>query len=271
MRVIPRQNRTSVRNGRQSSATLASRRDRLAVARTWLTRQLRVATLPAMFRRLRPPPPDDASDGAPVGGRPTIEDADDDRGPRQVAEPGLGALPIAGITRRRAAAIVSGIVAAWIVIVFVRQVGAASAATGKADEIAIDNGRLHAQVASLERELELIGRQRYHPAAGARLRPRVVARDRLQPRRRRPAPRARRPGLGGRAGRCQKRGRQPARALADRPLRPRGVAAPSRTPATGRRAPSCRCNAASIARHAGAVLQAGRLTLPVPSRGAIRP
>ncbi len=114
-----------------------------------------------MFRRLRPPPPDDASDGAPVEARPSVEDGDDERGPRPIAEPGLGALPIAGITRRRAAAIVSGIVAAWIVIVFVRQVGAASAATGKADDIATDNGRLHAQVASLERELEQIGRQRY--------------------------------------------------------------------------------------------------------------
>jgi len=78
-----------------------------------------------------------------------------------VREPGLAALPVVGITRRRAAAIVSGMVAAWIVIVFVRQVGAASAATAQADDIAAANGGLHAQVASLERELELIGRQRY--------------------------------------------------------------------------------------------------------------
>jgi cell division protein FtsB len=113
-----------------------------------------------MFRRLHPSPPDDAPDEAPVEARVALDDDDPIVAP-PVGEPGLAALPIAGITRRRAAAVVSGFVAAWIVIVFVRQVGAASAATARADDIAAANGGLHAQVASLERELELIGRQRY--------------------------------------------------------------------------------------------------------------
>lgn len=76
-------------------------------------------------------------------------------------EPGLSALPIVGITRRRVAAAVAVLLAIWIVGVFVRQVGEASAATGKADELSAGNVALAAHVASLERELELIARERY--------------------------------------------------------------------------------------------------------------
>ena len=82
-------------------------------------------------------------------------------GPQAPREPGLAALPIAGITRRRVAAVVAVLLAVWIVGVFVRQVGEASAATGKADELAAGNVALAARVASLERELELIARPRY--------------------------------------------------------------------------------------------------------------
>lgn len=75
--------------------------------------------------------------------------------------PDLAALPIAGITRRRAATALSGILAAWIIIVFARQVGEASAATARADDIEAGNAARRAQVAALERELDLIARQRY--------------------------------------------------------------------------------------------------------------
>jgi cell division protein FtsB len=111
-----------------------------------------------MFRRLRPSAPDAAAD-APVDARPGEQDALDELTP--VAEPGLAALPIAGITRRRTAAVVSGILAAWIVIVFARQVSEASAATASVEGIAEANTTLRAQVAMLERELDRIGRQRY--------------------------------------------------------------------------------------------------------------
>ena len=112
-----------------------------------------------MLRRLRPTPPDDATDGARLDEAVPLDD--DAVGRTEPREPGLDALPIAGFTRRRAATVVSGLVAAWIVILFVRQVGEASAATATAEQIAANNVRLHAQVSSLERELELIGRQRY--------------------------------------------------------------------------------------------------------------
>ena len=73
----------------------------------------------------------------------------------------LAALPIAGITRRRTAAVVAGVLAAWIVIVFARQVSEASAATSRAVDIAADNVALQMQVAGLDRELDLIARQRF--------------------------------------------------------------------------------------------------------------
>jgi cell division protein FtsB len=75
--------------------------------------------------------------------------------------PDLAALPIAGITRRRVAILASAMLAAWIVIVFARQVGEASAATARAGDIASANAALRIEVAALERELDLIARQRY--------------------------------------------------------------------------------------------------------------
>lgn len=73
----------------------------------------------------------------------------------------LAALPIAGITRRRVGILACAMLAAWIVIAFARQVGEASAATARADDIASANAALRIEVGALERELDLIARQRY--------------------------------------------------------------------------------------------------------------
>jgi cell division protein FtsB len=75
--------------------------------------------------------------------------------------PDLAALPIAGITRRRAAAVVGTMLAVWIVIVFARQVSEASAASNRAEAAASHNIALEIEIAALERELQLIGRQEY--------------------------------------------------------------------------------------------------------------
>lgn len=77
------------------------------------------------------------------------------------SEPGLAALPIAGLTRRRVAAILSSILVAWVIMLFARQVGDAQAATGRADGLVLTNAELGVKVAVLRRELDLIGRQRY--------------------------------------------------------------------------------------------------------------
>lgn len=71
-------------------------------------------------------------------------------------EPDLAALPIVGITRRRMATILGVVLAAWVVILFARQVSEASAATGKAEAMVATNAARHAEVDALERELESI-------------------------------------------------------------------------------------------------------------------
>jgi cell division protein FtsB len=78
-----------------------------------------------------------------------------------VTEPSLAALPIAGITRRRVAVIVGALLAAWIVIVFARQVGEAAAASARAEAIAAENEQVAAEVTRLQAELDLIQRQEY--------------------------------------------------------------------------------------------------------------
>ena len=78
-----------------------------------------------------------------------------------VGMPDFSALPIAGFTRRRVAVLIGALLAAWIVIAFARQVGDAVAATNRAEAAATHNAALQAEIAGLEREMELIGRQEY--------------------------------------------------------------------------------------------------------------
>ena len=73
----------------------------------------------------------------------------------------LADLPVAGLTRRRIAFVLAALVVAWVVVLFARQVGEASAATGRAEELRRSNAALAAEVQALEQELELIGRQAY--------------------------------------------------------------------------------------------------------------
>ena len=89
---------------------------------------------------------------------PLLDDADA-RG--AAVAPDLSTLPIAGITRRRMAAVVAVVLATWVVIVFARQVSAAAAASTRATDIAAANVAMSHQVAALDRELDLIGRSRY--------------------------------------------------------------------------------------------------------------
>jgi cell division protein FtsB len=73
----------------------------------------------------------------------------------------LDSLPIAGITRRRVAFVLAAFVCVWIVVVFARQVGEASAAAVRAQRMTTGNAQLSATVAALQRELELINRSDY--------------------------------------------------------------------------------------------------------------
>jgi cell division protein FtsB len=110
-----------------------------------------------MIRRAAPPPPEDASDeteelepGAPGVFQPF--------GP---GGPDLSALPIAGITQRRVAIVLGALVAAWIVLLFARQVGDASAASSRAEAMVAENAVRHAEIAALEREFDRIQQPRF--------------------------------------------------------------------------------------------------------------
>jgi cell division protein FtsB len=92
---------------------------------------------------------------------PDLDPGTRDRETAGTTAPDLAALPIAGITRRRIGILACAMLGAWIVIAFARQVGEASAATARADDIASANAALRIEVGALERELDLIARQRY--------------------------------------------------------------------------------------------------------------
>lgn len=99
---------------------------------------------------------------APPDRRPpttTIEPPLDEAASAPTAD--LSSLPIAGLTRRRMAIVASAMLAAWIVIAFGRQVSDASAAAGRAQDIATGNAARRLEVAAMERELDAIARQRF--------------------------------------------------------------------------------------------------------------
>jgi cell division protein FtsB len=73
----------------------------------------------------------------------------------------LADLPVAGLTRRRIALLIGAVIAAWVIVLFARQVGEASEATGRADAMRASNAQLATDVAAAQRELDLIQRQAY--------------------------------------------------------------------------------------------------------------
>jgi len=113
-----------------------------------------------MFRRpVRTPPPDEPLGPAPANDLDETPQPADGRA--SIHAPDLAALPIIGITRRRLAGMLGILIAVWIVVVFARQVGEASAASTRAEDMAASNVALGQDVASLEQELQLIARQDY--------------------------------------------------------------------------------------------------------------
>jgi cell division protein FtsB len=96
----------------------------------------------------------------------------------------LADLPVAGLTRRRIALVIAAVVAAWVIVLFARQVGEASEASTRADAMRVQNESLAANVVALEDELSLIQRQAYieqqareYRLGGPRERPFILADD----------------------------------------------------------------------------------------------
>lgn len=124
---------------------------------------------------INPPPApavSTAGDASPVSGRPDAELAallrirrkpvrivgapPDPATAREPAEVLLRALPVAGVNRRRVGWLVGIAISAWIVAVFARQVGEASAAATRADVVRADNATLAAEVAGLQHERDVV-------------------------------------------------------------------------------------------------------------------
>ena len=145
---------------------------------------------------------------------------DADRGAGR-APADLSSLAVAGLTRRRTAMLIGAMVAVWVVIVFARQVGAASAATARAEQMATDNAALTTQVDAMARELSLIQQPGFvqQAARAYGLGGRKEIAFALAPDAPPLADDA--PGLGEPSGRVGGCAGQPARPLADAPVRPR--------------------------------------------------
>jgi cell division protein FtsB len=73
----------------------------------------------------------------------------------------LSDLPVAGLTRRRIAVLIGALVAAWVIVLFARQVSEASEASNRSDTMRTQNVAMAAEVGALEQELALIQRQAY--------------------------------------------------------------------------------------------------------------
>ncbi len=91
--------------------------------------------------------PDPAGDG-----RPTV-----------TASPGrtLADLPVAGLTRRRIALLLTAVVASWVLLLFAHQVGQAAEAAARVEAMQQANAARQATVAALEGELTLVGQRAY--------------------------------------------------------------------------------------------------------------
>ena len=75
--------------------------------------------------------------------------------------PDLSSLPIAGIGRRQVALILGAFATVWIVVLFAHQIGDASAASTRAEDLAAANETLQDDIEGYRRELALIQRQEY--------------------------------------------------------------------------------------------------------------
>ena len=79
-----------------------------------------------------------------------------DPGSPESVDASLRALPVAGFSRRRLAWIAGSVVTIWVVAVFARQVGDASAAADRAAGVRAQNSALAGEVAGLERERDTL-------------------------------------------------------------------------------------------------------------------
>jgi hypothetical protein len=113
-----------------------------------------------MPRRPAPPPSEEPDATDATDGLPGDADGNADEVPPR-ALPDLSSLPIAGLGRRQVAILLGAVLAVWIIAVFARQVGDASAASDRAQVLVSSNEELRRDINAYRRELEFIQRQEY--------------------------------------------------------------------------------------------------------------
>jgi cell division protein FtsB len=117
---------------------------------------------PPRPRRPEPSPdPGDPGDVRRDGADDADPASDPEQGTRGISRPDLAGLSVAGITRRRVGWVSAALVAAWIVVVFARQVGDAQVASNRATQLAADNDALAAEVQQLQDEVDLVTKPGY--------------------------------------------------------------------------------------------------------------
>lgn len=127
----------------------------MSAARSYAPRHVTDRTAPPPHdRRRAPSDPDDDVEGVEAAdATPDTQEAQD--------RVDLSSFSVAGITRRHVAWLAAGLISAWIVVIFARQVGDASAAAARATQLAADNAALAAEVKALENEVAFIVRPEY--------------------------------------------------------------------------------------------------------------
>jgi cell division protein FtsB len=110
--------------------------------------------------RIAPPPHDSRRPARAPESDPDPVDPSDDA-PESTERVDLSVLSVAGISRRHVGWVAAGLISVWIVVIFARQVGDASAAAARAAQLAADNAALAAEVQALEHEVAFIVRPEY--------------------------------------------------------------------------------------------------------------
>jgi hypothetical protein len=107
-----------------------------------------------------PPSPDAGS--TVLDEEPVADAAGAPRTPVAAAALGsLSDLPVAGLTRRRIGLLIGAVLAAWVIVLFARQVSEAAEASQMADAMRASNAALQASVDAMDRERYLIQREPY--------------------------------------------------------------------------------------------------------------
>jgi cell division protein FtsB len=114
-----------------------------------------------MFRRTPQPPVAEPGTDAPEAPEAASAAPAGHTSAAAAAVASLSDLPVAGLTRRRIAMLLAALVAAWVILLFARQVGEAGDATARAAAMRDENARLEAEANALQSELDLITRQDY--------------------------------------------------------------------------------------------------------------